>query len=131
MLVLLWAFFIVVNYHGRLVEEIARLDFLWQQLSEKELNTMTDTRHNNSQLLRNILPDHVAQHFLSQDRPTEVYYILYIYTIQKRKENTLGLTQKSRYRSLITKSFSFFFLDFVFATAAKCGSDVCEYSQFF
>lgn len=76
----------MVNYHGRLIEEIARLDFLWQQLSEKELNIMTDTRHNNSQLLRNILPDHVAQHFLMQDRLTDVSRIL-IQTVSA-KEHT-------------------------------------------
>lgn len=72
MLVLLCVFLVVVNYHGRLVEVTSRLDFLWKQEAEKELQDMTETRQNNSQLLRNILPDHVANHFLAQDRQTEV-----------------------------------------------------------
>lgn len=74
MLVLLFVFLIVVNYHGRLVEITSRLDFLWKQVAERELQDMTETRQNNSQLLRNILPDHVASHFLARDRQTEVSY---------------------------------------------------------
>lgn len=72
MLVLLHVFLIVVNYHGRLVEITSRLDFLWKQVAEREVQDMTETRQNNTQLLRNILPDHVANHFLTQDRQTEV-----------------------------------------------------------
>lgn len=72
MLVLMCVFLVVVNYHGRLVEITSRLDFLWKQVAERELQDMTETRQNNSQLLRNILPDHVARHFLEQDRHSEV-----------------------------------------------------------
>ncbi|KAK6625225.1 hypothetical protein RUM43_005516 [Polyplax serrata] len=74
MLVLLHVFLIVVNYHGRLVEITSRLDFLWKQVAEREVQDMTETRQNNTQLLRNILPDHVANHFLTQDRQTEELY---------------------------------------------------------
>ncbi|KAL0271987.1 UNVERIFIED_CONTAM: hypothetical protein PYX00_005133 [Menopon gallinae] len=74
MLVLMCVFLVVVNYHGRLVEITSRLDFLWKQVAERELQDMTETRQNNSQLLRNILPDHVAKHFLEQDRHSEELY---------------------------------------------------------
>lgn len=64
----------MVSYHARLVEITSRLDFLWKQQAEKELADMEETRHNNTQLLKNILPDHVAQHFLSAERqPDELY----------------------------------------------------------
>lgn len=72
MLILLTVFFLMVAYHARLVEVTSRLDFLWKQQAERELNDMEETRHNNTQLLKNILPDHVAQHFLSNERNGEV-----------------------------------------------------------
>lgn len=72
MMLLLLAFLILVAYHARLVEVTSRLDFLWKRDAERELTEMKDTRKNNRQLLRNILPDHVAYHFLSQDRHADV-----------------------------------------------------------
>jgi hypothetical protein len=72
MVLLLVIFLIMVTYHARLVEVTSRLDFLWKQQAERELADMMETRANNTQLLKNILPDHVAQHFLGEDRPTEV-----------------------------------------------------------
>lgn len=72
MLTLLGVFLTMVIHHSRLVEIISRLDFLWKQQAARELEEMLETRHNNMQLLRNILPEHVATHFLSQDRPPEV-----------------------------------------------------------
>nr|CAD7196395.1 unnamed protein product [Timema douglasi] len=71
MLILLMVFFTMVAYHARLVEVTARLDFLWKQQAERELADMMETRQNNTQLLKNILPDHVANHFLSEDRQVE------------------------------------------------------------
>lgn len=62
----------MVSYHARLVEVTSRLDFLWKQQAERELAEMEETRHNNTQLLKNILPDHVAQHFLTEERQTDV-----------------------------------------------------------
>ncbi|XP_046393451.1 adenylate cyclase type 8-like isoform X2 [Ischnura elegans] len=74
MLILLLLFLQVVSYHARLVEVTSRLDFLWKQQARRELAEMMETRANNAQLLKNILPDHVAQHFLTQDRrPEELY----------------------------------------------------------
>ena len=62
MLILLFLY--VVVYHSRLVEVTSRLDFLWKKQAERELADMDEVRQYNSQLLRNILPDHVAMHFL-------------------------------------------------------------------
>lgn len=72
MLILLTVFFLMVAYHARLVEVTSRLDFLWKQQAERELNDMQETRDTNTQLLKNILPDHVAKHFLCNERNSEV-----------------------------------------------------------
>ncbi|XP_076685678.1 adenylyl cyclase 78C isoform X3 [Andrena cerasifolii] len=74
MLTFLCVFLVMVTYHGRLVEVTSRLDFLWKQQAERELSDMIESRHNNMQLLKNILPDHVAHHFLTQDRAPEELY---------------------------------------------------------
>lgn len=68
MMLLLIVFLVLVAYHARLVEVTSRLDFLWKREAERELTEMRETRTNNRQLLRNILPDHVAHHFLSSSR---------------------------------------------------------------
>lgn len=77
MLIFLVIFLVMVTYHGRLVEVTSRLDFLWKQQAERELSDMIESRHNNMQLLKNILPDHVAHHFLTQERPSEVFELFY------------------------------------------------------
>lgn len=78
MVVLLMVFFLMVAYHARLVEVSSRLDFLWKQQAERELADMQETRHNNTQLLKNILPDHVAEHFLKSDRNSDVRFVEYL-----------------------------------------------------
>lgn len=70
--VLLVLFFFMVTYHGRLVEITSRLDFVWKQQAVRELADMGECRQYNNQLLKNILPDHVASYFLSEDRKGEV-----------------------------------------------------------
>lgn len=72
MIILLTVFFLIVAYHARLVEVTSRLDFLWKQQAERELADMQETRQNNTQLLKNILPDHVAKHFLRNERNSDV-----------------------------------------------------------
>lgn len=67
MLVLIFLFFYVVGYHSRLVEVTSRLDFLWKQQAAKELTDISETRTYNTQLLKNILPDHVATYFLAAE----------------------------------------------------------------
>ncbi|KAK0083227.1 hypothetical protein PV325_009156 [Microctonus aethiopoides] len=74
MLIFLIIFLVVVTYHGRQVEVTSRLDFLWKQQAERELADMIESKHNNMQLLKNILPDHVAHHFLTTERPPEELY---------------------------------------------------------
>ncbi|XP_050727539.1 adenylyl cyclase 78C-like isoform X3 [Eriocheir sinensis] len=69
--VLLVLFFFMVSYHGRLVEITSRLDFVWKQQALRELTDMSECRLYNTQLLKNILPDHVATYFLSDDRKGE------------------------------------------------------------
>ncbi|CAL4069359.1 unnamed protein product, partial [Meganyctiphanes norvegica] len=71
MLLLLVLFFFMVSYHGRLVEITSRLDFIWKQQALKELTDMNECRSHNNQLLKNILPDHVASYFLSMDHKGE------------------------------------------------------------
>lgn len=72
----------MVSYHARLVEVTSRLDFLWKQQAERELADMEETRHNNTQLLKNILPDHVARHFLTEERQTDVRMLVTDFLIQ-------------------------------------------------
>lgn len=84
MLILLCVFLLMVGYHARLVEVTSRLDFLWKQQAERELADMQETRHNNTQLLKNILPDHVARHFLSNEWNSEVNMLFHNLTYAKR-----------------------------------------------
>lgn len=51
---------------------MARLDFLWRLQARKEVDDMRELREHNECLLLNILPAHVAQHFLERDRNSEV-----------------------------------------------------------
>ncbi|GFQ79074.1 hypothetical protein TNCT_607601, partial [Trichonephila clavata] len=73
-LILLTIFFYMVSYHCRLIEITSRLDFLWKLQAQKELQEMRELRQHNQQLLKNILPDHVASYFLLQDRNYEELY---------------------------------------------------------
>ena len=77
--ILLTLFGILVSYHGRLVEIASRLDLVWKETAIRELEEMAECRHYNTQLLRNILPDHVATYFLSSQKKNEVrcFYALY------------------------------------------------------
>lgn len=61
-------------YVCRSTERISRLDFLWKLQASKELKDMRDLRHHNAQLLQNILPDHVADHFLKDERNSDELY---------------------------------------------------------
>lgn len=54
------------------MEATARLDFLWRLQARKEVEDMKELREHNECLLLNILPAHVAQHFLERDRNDEV-----------------------------------------------------------
>ncbi|XP_053206968.1 adenylate cyclase type 6-like isoform X2 [Panonychus citri] len=73
-LILIILYFFVVIYHCRLIERTSRLDFLWKLQAQKELQDMRELRHYNTQLLKNILPDHVATYFLTHDRTSDELY---------------------------------------------------------
>lgn len=99
MLILLAVFLTMVCYHARLVEVTSRLDFIWKEQAEKELINMKSNRMLNDLLIKvgdrrgfdwdsgnnndlfshphhsfqNILPDHVASYYLSDERNDELY----------------------------------------------------------
>lgn len=52
--------------YGYMHENISRLDFLWKAQATQERDEMEDKRKYNKKLLHNILPIHVAEHFLQQ-----------------------------------------------------------------
>ncbi|CAB1335623.1 unnamed protein product [Coregonus sp. 'balchen'] len=56
------------------LEATARLDFLWRLQARQEVEDMKELREHNECLLFNILPSHVAQHFLERDRHNEDLY---------------------------------------------------------
>ncbi|KAF5272245.1 hypothetical protein FQA39_LY01327 [Lamprigera yunnana] len=57
-------FVIAVLIHGRQVEWTVRLDFLWQVQANEEKREMDALQHSNKRILFNLLPSHVATHFL-------------------------------------------------------------------
>ncbi|XP_076265179.1 adenylate cyclase rutabaga isoform X5 [Rhynchophorus ferrugineus] len=57
-------FVLAVLLHGRQVEWTARLDFLWQVQANEEKRDMDALQHSNKRILFNLLPAHVATHFL-------------------------------------------------------------------
>ncbi|XP_037906761.1 adenylyl cyclase 78C isoform X1 [Hermetia illucens] len=74
MMILLAVFLVMVTYHARLVEVTSRLDFIWKEQAEKELTNMKSNRYLNDILIKNILPDHVAAYYLSDDRTGDELY---------------------------------------------------------
>ncbi|XP_028328274.1 adenylate cyclase type 8 isoform X3 [Gouania willdenowi] len=70
-LLLMAMFLLAVFYHGQQLEYTARLDFLWRVQAKEEINEMKELREHNENMLRNILPSHVARHFLEKDRDNE------------------------------------------------------------
>lgn len=53
-------------------EATARLDFLWRLQAQQEVEDMKELREHNECLLHNILPVHVARHFLDRSKHDEV-----------------------------------------------------------
>uniref|UniRef100_A0A8D3ARM1 adenylate cyclase n=1 Tax=Scophthalmus maximus TaxID=52904 RepID=A0A8D3ARM1_SCOMX len=54
-------------------EATARLDFLWRLQAQQEVEDMRELREHNECLLHNILPVHVARHFLDRSKNDELY----------------------------------------------------------
>ncbi|XP_078072216.1 adenylate cyclase type 8 isoform X1 [Mustelus asterias] len=73
-LLLMAMFVLAVFYHGQQLEYTARLDFLWRVQAKEEVNEMRELREHNENMLRNILPSHVARHFLEKDRDNDELY---------------------------------------------------------
>lgn len=57
-------FVLAVLIHGRQVEWTARLDFLWNAQAYEEKCDMHELQDSNKRILFNLLPAHVATHFL-------------------------------------------------------------------
>ncbi|KAK4321369.1 hypothetical protein Pmani_007815 [Petrolisthes manimaculis] len=62
--VYIMVFLLAVVAHGRQVEWTARLDFLWQCQASEEKQDMDALQESNRRILFNLLPAHVATHFL-------------------------------------------------------------------
>uniref|UniRef100_A0A8C2HW45 adenylate cyclase n=1 Tax=Cyprinus carpio TaxID=7962 RepID=A0A8C2HW45_CYPCA len=64
--------------HSRQMELKLRLDFLWATQAEEERDGMEKVKLDNKRILFNLLPAHVAQHFLlSNPRNMDLYYQSY------------------------------------------------------
>ncbi|XP_014290684.1 adenylate cyclase type 6 isoform X2 [Halyomorpha halys] len=70
----LLGFLIALIIHGRQTEATNRLDFLWKLQATEEKEDMEHLEAYNRKLLANILPVHVAEHFLSSDKNFEDLY---------------------------------------------------------
>uniref|UniRef100_A0A8C2D1V0 adenylate cyclase n=1 Tax=Cyprinus carpio TaxID=7962 RepID=A0A8C2D1V0_CYPCA len=55
-------------------EATTRLDFLWRLQAQQEVQEMRELREHNESLLHNILPAHVARHFLERNRHDQELY---------------------------------------------------------
>ncbi|XP_067644332.1 adenylate cyclase type 2 isoform X2 [Eurosta solidaginis] len=67
----------VLHTLDRQGEYVARTDFLWKAKLKVEQEEVETMRGINKILLENILPAHVATHFLYQERSTELYHESY------------------------------------------------------
>ncbi|XP_023225852.1 Ca(2+)/calmodulin-responsive adenylate cyclase-like isoform X1 [Centruroides sculpturatus] len=72
-------FMLAVLIHGRQVEWTARLDFLWNVQALEEKHEMHELQNSNRRILFNLLPAHVAAHFLDHQflSNMELYYQSY------------------------------------------------------
>lgn len=63
---------LAVILHARQVEWTARLDFLWQAQAREEKREMDALQTSNKRILFNLLPAHVATHFLDNQFRTNM-----------------------------------------------------------
>ncbi|XP_077366142.1 adenylate cyclase type 8 isoform X2 [Festucalex cinctus] len=73
-ILLLVVFMVAVFYNGRQWEATARQDFLWRLQAQQEVEDMRELREHNECLLHNILPVHVARHFLDRGKNDQELY---------------------------------------------------------
>lgn len=65
---------LILHVLDRQVEYTSRIDFLWQSKLKVEQDEVETMRGINKILLENILPAHVAEHFLTTNRATQELY---------------------------------------------------------
>lgn len=65
-------FVIALIFHSHQTEATYRLDFIWKLQATEEKEDMEHLQAYNRKLLANILPVHVAEHFLSRDKNIDV-----------------------------------------------------------
>nr|KAF6365731.1 adenylate cyclase 2 [Pipistrellus kuhlii] len=70
----LFIFFITLLVLGRQNEYYCRLDFLWKNKFNKEREEIETMENLNRVLLENVLPAHVAEHFLARSLKNEELY---------------------------------------------------------
>uniref|UniRef100_S4RHD4 adenylate cyclase n=1 Tax=Petromyzon marinus TaxID=7757 RepID=S4RHD4_PETMA len=71
-------FICAMGLHSRQLDLKLRLDYLWASQAEDERGDMERVKNDNKRILFNLLPAHVAQHFLqSNPRNMDLYYQSY------------------------------------------------------
>ncbi|XP_066259052.1 adenylate cyclase type 6 isoform X1 [Euwallacea similis] len=73
-IVILAGFVIALILHGQQTEATYRLDFVWKLQATEEKEDMEHLEAYNRKLLANILPVHVAEHFLNTDKNNDELY---------------------------------------------------------
>ncbi|XP_054271943.1 adenylate cyclase type 6 [Macrosteles quadrilineatus] len=74
MVVILVGFMLALSIHSQQTEATYRLDFVWKLQATEEKEDMQHLQAYNRKLLANILPEHVAEHFLSSDKNSDELY---------------------------------------------------------
>lgn len=85
-------FLLAVMIHGRQVEWTARLDFLWQIQANEEKREMDALQHSNKRILFNLLPAHVATHFLDNQFRSNMVSLRCIVKIYTNLEVRIGVS---------------------------------------
>lgn len=65
-------FVVALIFHSHQTEATYRLDFLWKLQATEEKEDMEHLQAYNRKLLANILPVHVAEHFLNREKNIDV-----------------------------------------------------------
>ncbi|XP_017080398.1 adenylate cyclase type 5 [Drosophila eugracilis] len=72
--IFLFAFMLALIFHSHQTEATYRLDFIWKLQATEEKEDMEHLQAYNRKLLENILPVHVAEHFLSREKHLDDLY---------------------------------------------------------
>ncbi|XP_053957170.1 uncharacterized protein LOC128862519 [Anastrepha ludens] len=72
--IFLFAFMLALVFHSHQTEATYRLDFIWKLQATEEKEDMEHLQAYNRKLLENILPVHVAEHFLSREKNIDDLY---------------------------------------------------------